>query len=108
MKKNGERARTKRKGGHRGKLPEWKWEKLLEMVLKGFSLEDCAEILRVSPEVIEGDFENTFGMSFAEHSKEVEENVKRRELATIRDAARQGDARARAWLKERNLLKDGE
>jgi methylphosphotriester-DNA--protein-cysteine methyltransferase len=85
-----------------GKFPIWKMEKLMEMVLLEFSLEDCAQALNVSAEVIEKGVQRTLRMSFAEWAR----ILRKRQVKIARKAAKQGNSSARAWLKERNLLKE--
>lgn len=93
------------KSGRGSKFPEWKWERLLDMVFAGLPLEGCAEILEVSPEVIEKEVQGTLQMSFAEWVSIVEKRIKRK---VILAEARKGDQRVRDWLKRHNLLKDDE
>jgi hypothetical protein len=67
-------------------------------------LEDCAQVLNVPAEVIEKEVQRTMRMSFAEWVS----SQRKRQVKTSRDLAKKGNANARAWLQQRNLLKDDE
>jgi hypothetical protein len=85
------------------KFPIWKLEKLSDIVHREFSLEDWAQAFNESAEVLEKELQRAFHISFAELAS----MLRRRQVKITRKAAKEGNPHARAWLKERSLLKDG-